>query len=169
MENPGNKTEAETLRHKAEELLKMKPSQADLSLSAIETVKLIHELEVHQIELELQNKELILARSNFQELAERYTELYDLAPSGYFTLSLKDEVLNLNLCGAQMLGKERSLLTGSRFDFVVSKDTQPIFYLFLERVFNNKSKETCEVTLSTNGNLPMYVHLTGIATETGEH
>jgi hypothetical protein len=120
MTSDNKDSESQTLRQKAEALLKMKPSKADSSLSAIESVKLIHELRVHQIELELQNKELILARSNFQELAERYTELYDLAPSGYFTLSMEGEVLNLNLCGAQMLGKERRLLTGSRFDLVVS-------------------------------------------------
>jgi PAS domain S-box-containing protein len=168
MTSDNKDSESQTLRQKAEALLKMKPSKADSSLSAIESVKLIHELRVHQIELELQNKELILARSNFQELAERYTDLYDLAPSGYFTLTVEGEVLNLNLCGAQMLGKERSLLRGSRFDLVVSKNTRPIFYLFLERLFNNKSKETCEVTMSANGNLPTYVHLSGIAAETGE-
>jgi len=165
MKSDSKDSESQNLRQKAEELLKMNPSQADSSLSAIETVKLIHELEVHQIELELQNEELILARSNVQKIAEKYTELYDLAPSGYFTLSLEGEVLNLNLCGAQMLGKVRSLLTGSRFDLVVSKDTRPIFYLFLERVFNNKSKETCEVKLLTNGDNPTYVLLTGIITE----
>ena len=73
-------SKATILRQKAEELLKMKPSQADSSLSAIKTAKLIHELEVHQIELELQNEELILVRSNVQKIAERYTELYDFAP-----------------------------------------------------------------------------------------
>jgi PAS domain S-box-containing protein len=167
MKNSGHRTEAETLRAKAEELMKMKPSKADSSLSLIETVKLIHELEVHQIELELENNELILARSSSQEVAEKYTELYDLAPSGYFTVSPEGEVLNVNLCGAQMLGKERSLLPGSRFDHFVSKDTRPIFYLFLERVFINKSKEACEVTLTTNGNLQMYLHLTGITAGNG--
>ncbi len=167
MKNDSKNSESQNLRQKAEVLLKMKPSQVDSSLSAIETVKLIHELEVHQIELELQNKELILARSSVQELAERYTELYDLAPSGYFTLSDSGEILNLNLCGAQMLGKERSRSVNSRFDVVVSKDTKPIFYLFLERVFNNKGKETCEVTLTTKGNLSMFVQLTGIVAGDG--
>ncbi len=158
-------SESQNLRQKAEALQKMKPSHADSSLSAIETAKLIHELEVHQIELELQNKELILARSSVQELAERYTELYDLAPSGYFTLSMEGEILNLNLCGAQFLGKERSQLTGSRFDLFISVDTRPIFNLFLDKVFQTKSKETCEVKLISNGDCPTHVLLTGISTE----
>ena len=156
------------LRQNAEELLKMKPSKSDSLLSSIETVKLIHELQVHQIELELQNKELILARSNIQEIAEKYTELYDLSPSGYFTLSKTGEILELNLCGSQMLGKERSSLKNTRFALVVSRDTKIIFNHFLDQVFNNKGKKSCEVTLSTNGNLPMDVHLTGIATGNGE-
>ena len=167
MKSDTKNSESRNLRQKAEVLLKMRRSQPDSSHSTIETVKLIHELEVHQIELELQNRELILARSSVQELAERYTELYDLAPSGYFTLSRECEILNLNLCGSQMLGKERSQSINSRFDLVVSKDTKPIFYFFLERVFNNKGKETCGITLLTNGNLPIFVQLTGIVAEDG--
>jgi len=91
-----DQSKAELLRQKAEELLKMRPSQADSPPSAIETAKLIYELKVHQIELELQNEELILARSNVQKIAEKYTELYDLAPSGYFTLSNKGDILECN-------------------------------------------------------------------------
>ncbi len=97
MENSGNKTEAETLRQKAEELMKMKPSKAESLLSAIETAKLIQELEIHQVELELQNQELIQARLEAQKIAEKYTELYDLAPSGYFTLDNTGDILECNL------------------------------------------------------------------------
>ena len=101
------------------------------------------------------------SKSNFQELAERYTELYDLAPSGYFTLSREGEILNLNLCGAQMLGKERSQITDSRFDLFLSKETKPLFHLFLELVFSAKGKEACEIELLSNGDIPMFVLLTG--------
>lgn len=67
-----------------------------------------------------------------------------------------------------MLGKERSLLKNSQFGFFVSNDTKPTFNRFIEKVFNSKASkasETCEVTLSTIGNAPMHVHLTGIAVE----
>jgi len=165
MENSGNKTEAEILREKAERLLKMKPSKADSSLSAIEIEKLIHDLKVHQIELELQNEELILARSSLQKIANKYSELYDLAPSGYFTLGNTGGILECNLCGSKMLGKERSQLTSSRFLLFVSPDTRVIFNLFLDTVFQSKSKETCEVKLITPGVFPTYVLLTGIITE----
>ena len=157
------------LRHrKAEALLKKKLSKTAWQLSESETHKLIHELEVHQVELELQNDELMLARSAAQDAIEKYTELYDCAPSGYFTLSKEGKILELNLCGSQMLGKERAHLKNSNFGFFVSSDSKPIFKLFLAKVFNSRAKETSEVTLSLNGNTPVYIHLTGKVTQNGK-
>ncbi|MCX6251977.1 MAG: ATP-binding protein [Bacteroidetes bacterium] len=174
MRNGKNKSEAEILRQKAEEALNTSASPGfttthqPINLSETETLKLIHELEVHQIELEFQNEELVLSRSVAQKSCEKYTALYDFAPSGYFTLSKKGEIIELNLCGANMLGKDRSHLITSRFGNFVSRDTKPTFNLFLEKVFCSNTRETCEVTLSTNNALPIFVHLTGIATENGE-
>ena len=164
-----NLSEALILRQKAVELLKEKRSIKDLQLSEDLVMRHIYELEVHQIELELQNDELMLTRSVALEASrknkatsEKYTELYDFAPSGYFTLSQKGEIIELNLCGSQILGKERLHLKNNRFGFFVSDDTKPIFNLFLSKVFSSKSKESCEVTLSTNANLIMFVCITGI-------
>lgn len=85
-----NKSEASSsLRIKAEELSKMKPIKLASQLSVSETLKLIHELELHQIELEMQNEELALSRSVYHDLADKFIELYDFAPVGYFTLSKK--------------------------------------------------------------------------------
>ncbi len=162
-----NTTQATHLREKAEELLKKKKSNAGSQLSETETIRLIHELEVHQIELEMQNDELMLARASAQEAAEKYAELYDFAPSGYFTLSMEGKIIELNLSGATMLGKERSRLKSSLFGFFVSNDTKPIFNLFLENVFNRNTKESCEVTLLIEDCKPIYVHLSGIVTENG--
>jgi len=158
----------EFLRQKAEKLLKKKQTTTGLQLTESETLKLIHELEVHQIELEMQNEELSLARSLAQDATEKYIELYDFAPTGYFTLSKKGTIIELNLSGANMLGKERSHLKNSLFGLFVSNDTKSIFNLFLGKIFISKSKETCELILSTNDNLSIYVHLTGILTENGE-
>jgi len=132
-------------------------------------MKLIHELEVHQIELEMQNEELMLARSAALEEAEKYTELYDFAPSGYFTLSKECKIVDINLFGSQMLGKERSKLKNSRFDVFISNETKPIFSLFFEKVFESKTKETCEVALSTEGKLLTYVILSGIIDKDPEY
>jgi len=168
MKNASKKSEATRLRQKAEELLKKKPSKSGLQPSETEVLKLIHEFEIHQIELEMQNEELMVAKEQTEVAAEKYAELYDFAPSGYFTLSREGKIIELNLCGSQMLGKERSQLINSRFGFFVSDDTKPIFNLFLKKLFKSKTRESCEVTLLTNGNLTEYVHVTGIVTENGE-
>ena len=98
------KSESEILRQKAEELLKNKQRKTDVQLSETELLKLIHELEVYQIELELQNEELTLAKSNLQKSSEKYTELYDFAPSGYFTLSKLGNIIVMNHTSVKMLG-----------------------------------------------------------------
>ena len=169
MKNTHNNSDSEILRQKAEELLKLKPSGSDLPISELDMFKLIHELEVHQIELEMQNEEHMLAKEQLAKAAtDKYAELYDFAPTGYYTLSKEGAIIELNLSGASLLGKERSLLRNSRFGFFISEDTRSVFNLFFEKVFRSKTKETCEAVLSTYGNSPMTVHLTGIVTENGK-
>ena len=168
MENTCSKTTAAILRQKAEDSLKRKSSKSDLPLSEGDSLKLIHELHVYQIELELQNEELLLAKSAALDAAEKYAELYDFAPSGNFTISKDDEIIELNICGSQMLGKERSQLKNKRLGFFISDDTKPIYKLFMEKVFTSKVKESCEATLSAYVGLTVYVHLTGIFIDKGE-
>jgi PAS domain S-box-containing protein len=163
----GNKSEAIKLRRKAEELLKKKSSKMT-SVSEIHSHELRHELEVHQIELEIQNEELALAKEQADIVAQKYTELYNSAPSGYFTLSKEGEIVELNICGAKMLGKETQQLRGSRFGFFVSDETKAIFNSFLQKVFKSKVEESCEINLLTDGNQLVFVHVNGIITKKGE-
>jgi two-component system, cell cycle sensor histidine kinase and response regulator CckA len=168
MENTDNKTAVAILRQKAEDSLKIKPSKPASPLSEGDSLKLVHELQVHQIELELQNEELLLAKSAALYAANKYAELYDFAPCGYFTISNKDEIIELNICGSQMLGKERLRLKTKQLGFFISDDTKPIYNLFVEKVFTSKVQESCEVTLSANGSSPLYVLLAGIVIDNGE-
>jgi PAS domain S-box-containing protein len=170
-----DKSEAAILRKKAEDLLKKKlsksgkkPLKTNLQLSETDTLRLIHELQVHQIELELQNAELRLAKEQVEIVSEKYTELYDFAPTGNFVLSKESQIVELNLSGAKMLGHDRSYLLNRKFDFYVSAHTRRVFNDFLRKVFESNSKESCELTMSANEGLPMHVHLTGIATENKE-
>jgi hypothetical protein len=100
-------TESEILRQKAEEQLKKKSSKTDSKLSETETLKLVHELQVHEMELEIQNEALVLAKVEADVATHKYIELYDFAQSGYFTLSNEGKIIGLNLKGSSMLGKER--------------------------------------------------------------
>ena len=162
MKNKDNKTEDLILRQKAEELLKRKPAKPGSTLSETETLGLLHELELHKIERELQHKEIMLSRSAANEAAEKYNELYDYAPVGYFTLTKAGEIIELNICGANMLGKERSHILNRLFGFYVSGDTRAIFNHFLEKIFTGETQKSCEVALSVQDGLTIFVLLTAI-------
>jgi PAS domain S-box-containing protein len=164
----GNKTEATTLRQKAEELLIKKSLQTDSQLSESDILKLNHELQVHQIELEMQNEELWLAKDVAVVNAEKYIELYDFAPLGYLTLSNEGKILGLNLKAASILGKERERLINSMFGFFLSEDSKPNFNQFLSKVFKGKDDETCEIALSIElKSIPAYFYLSGHAVKNG--
>jgi PAS domain S-box-containing protein len=163
-----NQSEASSLRQRAEELLRNEVTKSIAQLSEAEIYKLVHELQVHQIELQLQNDELIQAKEQAAIASEKYIELYDLSPTGYFTLSRNGEILQLNLSGAKMLGKYRSHLINSQFKFFISDDSKLHFKDFLGKVFSSKAKVTCEVILKTDVELPITVYLEGIVSGNNE-
>jgi len=153
------------LRQKAEEQIDSNPSPTTILHTEADMLKLIQELKVHQIELEMQNEELELAKIAAQDAVN----LYDLAPTGYFTLSAEGDILNVNLCGSQMLGKDRLNLKNSRFGFFLSDETKPVYNRFLDKIFNSNTRQVCEVTLSIRDVLPMHLQLTGQASDNEIH
>ncbi len=155
-----NSTDSLMLHKKAE--TKLNTNTIKMVSSKFYIDKLIRELKQHQVELELQNKSLIHAKEKAETAAEKYAELYDFAPMGYFTLSRKGIILELNLYGAQLLKNERSQLRNKCFDNFISNDTKPIFNQFLYKIFNNKTKENCQLILTMHDNSPIYVQLNGI-------
>jgi PAS domain S-box-containing protein len=163
-----SKSESEILRRKAEELLNKKQQKPLSAFSEIGMLKLIHELEVHQLELELQNEELCRARTLAEEATSRYINLYEFAPSGYVTISTGSKISAINLTSAQMLGRDRSKIINQRFTDFISPDSGPVFNLFLKKIFQTRCKETCEVKLFVHGATPMYILLTGLITEDQE-
>lgn len=168
MKKNDNSSDAEILRQQAEERLKKKLADRG-QLSEADSLKLMHELEVHQIELEMLNEELLVSRTAAQEAAKKYLKLYDFAPIGYCTLSEQGKIKEINFYGAALLGKERLYLQGVLFGFFVSDDTLPIFKQFLDKVFNfRNTNETCVLTLQSKGNSTVFVHLTGVVSTNGE-
>ena len=122
-------------------------SKAGDPKSEADTQRLLHELQVHQVELEMQNAELQEARDRMEALLEKYTDLYDFAPVGYFSLDEQGRILEVNLTGAALLGVERSRLINRRLPRFVVPASQPIFLAFLERVFAGTGKQVCEAAL----------------------
>ena len=140
-------TPAQLLRIKAEEKLKDKQSDTNSTNSEHDAQKLLHELQVHQIELEMQNEELHQANDTAETALKKYTMLYDLAPMGYFTLQSDGTITELNFTGAEMLGDRRFSLINSNFKLFVADESKLVFGEFFRRVFVENSKETCEVKL----------------------
>ena len=157
-------SDAQMLRMIAEEQLKVK--QKKLSGSAMETdvKKLMHELQVHQIELEMQNEELRRAYETTESALKKYTMLYDLAPMGYFTLDSGGRICDLNFTGADMLGDRRFSLINTNFNLFISEESQPVFNDFLRKVFESNAKESCELQLAYEKNPAFLVYIEGIVT-----
>ena len=151
----------QALRRQAEaKLSERKKKAAALPAPETDTQRLIHELEVHQIELEMQNEELVQSRTQVEAILHQYTDLYDFAPVGYFTLALDGAIHQVNLAGENLLGAERGALIKRRFGVFVSARSRTTLSAFLEKVFSTSgSKETCEIALQKDGPAPLWVHI----------
>ena len=159
---------SDKLRQKAEKLLNEKGEGLEVSFPETFNLKLIHELKMHQIELELQNEELALAKEDAEIAQKKYTELYDFAPIGYLSLSKAGDIIDANLSAERLLGKESSGLLTSRFGFFVTTDMRPYYNYFLDELFETNLKQTCELKLVTEDDTIKYVLVSGITSHTKE-
>jgi len=157
-------TDAQLLRIKAEAELKLKQQNKDITQSEFDIKKLLHELQVHQIELEMQNEELREANESTEQALKKYTMLYDLAPMGYFTLDQNANICDLNFTGADMLGERRFSLVNTNFKLFVSENSKAIFHEFFSNVFSSNYKESCEIQLGYGNNLLSHVYIEGVVT-----
>jgi PAS domain-containing protein len=159
-----NLTDAQILRKKAEKLLKEKQKKVVRPVMEADVKKLLHELQVHQIELEMQNEELRQANETAETALKNYTMLYDFAPLGYFTLDSNGCIHELNFTGAEMFGEKRFSLINSNFRLFVSEDSKSVFDNFLSKVYASMAKESCEVMLGYDNNPLCLVYMEGIVT-----
>jgi signal transduction histidine kinase len=155
------------LRRRAERHLVRTSSKVALPKDK-DALKQLHELQVHQIELEMQNQELQRIREEVEEGLTRYTALYDFAPVGYFTLDRDSTIAKLNLTGAKLLDHARSKLAGRRLADFVCIESQGVFVKFLERVFKSSTVEILELGLVVADRPPLFAHIEAIADDTGE-
>ncbi len=162
------KASKETLRSKAEKILFKRPKRTS-RISDSDTKKLIHELEVHQIELEMQNDELQRTQAEIEEARDRYHDLYDFAPVGYFTFDEKGRIIEVNLTGASLLGLPRSGLIGKLFSFFVEDDFVNPFRAHLNKVFSSELAQTTELRIKRKDTKSLvYVSLQSIAIRNAE-
>lgn len=137
-------SEAGELRKKAEGKLAAKKNNFFLPQTQEDSQKLLHELQVHQIELEMINEELQQTRDDLEISHGEFSDLYDFSPIGYFLLSLEGKITRLNLRGAAMLGIERSKLIKRSFRQFLTPDSYQEFDRLIQRAVATKIKEKCE-------------------------
>ena len=123
---------------------------------------LLHELQVHQIELEIQNLELRETQALLEEARDRYADLYDFAPVGYLTLDHKGIIRNMNLVAASLLGPERAQLEGMPFVTKLAAGEQRVFYKQLKKLFESQARHAFELQLKQPDNHAMLVRIEGI-------
>lgn len=126
-------------------------SKAGDQKSPSENARMYHELEVHQIELEMQNAELKQTRNELEVMLAKSTDLYDFAPVGYVSIDDSGVILEANLTSAAMLDKERSQLVKRSLLGFVSPPSRPVFLAFLKQVFSGHRNQTCEALFVKQG------------------
>jgi len=156
------------LRRQAEKRLPRIRDGAVAAAAVPESAGLVHELQVHQVELEMQNEELQQVRADLEESLSRFTNLYESAPVGYLTFGRDGTIRQVNLTGARLLGLERTHLVGRRMGVLLAAGSRPVFDTFLGKVWGSESKEACEVVLHAEGAPSLALELTGTAGEGGQ-
>lgn len=148
----------------------MDESREDLEKMLPEEIGcILHELRVHQIELEMQNEELRQTQIELDAQRERYFDLYDLAPVGYCTLSEAGLILEANLTAAVLLGVSRNNLVGRLMSKFVHKEDQNNYYLYRKKFFKSDEKFSFELRLLRENNPPFWAHLVTIAAKNSDN
>jgi PAS domain S-box-containing protein len=156
------------LRRRAEERLQRLGETPVEELSSEEARSLIHELQTHQIELEMQNEDLRAAQIGLEDSRSRYSDLYDFSPLGYFTLGLSGMIVEANLTGTGLLGETRSYLINKRLTQFIPREHQDAFYLHRRETLDTKTLQRCEIKLRKKDGTEFFAQLESIALEDQE-
>ncbi|UOG73081.1 PAS domain S-box protein [Hymenobacter tibetensis] len=130
--------------------------------------RLVQELQTHQIELEMQYEELLMAQAEAETARAEYADLYDFAPIGYLTLDSRGTIQQLNLTAAQLLGSVRQKLLRRRLALFVAESYRLTFSKFLDTMASSEQRQTCELSVVRENGDMLYVQLEGTQVATSE-
>ena len=151
------------LRSRAEATIRKQPAEDPSGLphlSPNEAQHVIHELQVHQVELEMQNDELLRIQAELETARAHYFDLYHLAPIGYCILSKEGLILEANLTAVSMLGLALSTLVKKPISRFILKDDQDIYYLHRKMLYSTNRSIACELRMVKKDGTPFWVQLT---------
>ena len=155
---------AAELRQRAEKRAERAPKNTKLPSPAA-LRRTLHELQVYQIELELQNDELRRARDELDAVRERYFDLYDLAPVGYVTVSEQGLIVEANLTAATLLGLTRDTLVKQPASRFIVKEDAAVYASFRKWLFETREAQACELRMLKKDGSPFWAHLAATAAE----
>ena len=151
------------LRWRAEEIVQERGDSSPKSvgtLSRDEALRLVHELQVHQIELTMQNDELSRAQAELNATRERYFDLYNLAPVGYFIVSHEGRIQETNLAGVNLLGVPRAALVKQPIARFIFREDQDVYYLHRRQLLATGEAHSCELRMVKADGTAFWVRLT---------
>jgi len=157
--DPSRDPDLAQLRRRAEDQARIFKSEEIDAQWPAEARRLLHELRVHQIELEMQNDELRSAREQLEGSRARYFDLYDLAPVGYVTLSEAGLIVEANLTSASLLRVPRTALRGQRLSLFVLSEDEDVYYFLLNNLSKTRTPQTCELRMTRQGVAPFWARL----------
>lgn len=149
--------------HKSSSAIRSRKYLLDSQKNKIEAERLLHELQVHQVELQAQNEELITWRAETEEQLLRYTKLYEFAPMGYFTV-LRDGAIiqKANLAAERLMGLPRREIINQPFVRFIEEESRVVVHDLLKKAFaraTDDEPEGCEVKMLTDENKPFWAHI----------
>lgn len=159
-------TDPRKLRKQAEKILQQKKDKAIKDeKNEADAKKLLHELQVHQIELEMQNEELLKAYEAAEAALKKYTLVFDQAPMGFITLESDGMIAELNFAAAEMLGDRRFSLMGSNFHLYISDKSRIAFSDFFKKAYVTHQKESCKILIGSETENNRQIYIEGIVIE----
>jgi PAS domain S-box-containing protein len=160
--------QAAKLRRQAEEIAREKAALARVNIDGLsaEEIRLIfHDLQVHQIELEMQNEEMRRVHVELDAVRARYFDLYDLAPVGYCTLSEKGLILEANITAANILAAARGMLVKQPFSHFILREDQDSYYLHCRQCLKEGTPQSYELRMLKMDGATFWAHLATTSVE----
>jgi len=165
--NRQGETKGDSLRKRAEKILSQKP-EAVRKIPVEDIKRLIHELDVYQIELDMQNDELRKAQAEIELSRAKYVDLYDFAPVAYFTLTATGRIEEVNLTGAKLLGVERTNLVNRDFRLFIAPEFMSLFESHRLEVLASDSVQKCELKLIRKDGTSLDASLESLSLKSGD-
>jgi two-component system, sporulation sensor kinase E len=161
-EKPDKPTKVTELRRQAEDLLRA--TKHDVAAMPVKDVQqLVYELQVHQIELDMQNEELRRTRLELEAARDRYVDLYDFSPAGHLTLDRSGTIVEANLRAAMLLDINRNELIGLPLTRFVALDDRDNFHRHCQEIMRTGTGQSCEVKLEEKAGVSRWLYLESLA------